>query len=78
MPESIPNSQKKLEPSGGHGATPERIFRIKILSYDWNFPKFITPRYTEEQVKELISPMQLRVAELESELATLRDQQSDP
>ena len=22
---------------------PERIFRISILSYDWNCPKFITP-----------------------------------
>ncbi len=73
-----PELANKLEPSGGHGATPERIFRIKILSYDWNCPKFITPRFTEAQVKELISPLQLRVAELESELATLREQQPDP
>ena len=69
-----PELVKRLEPEGGHGAPPERIFRIKVLSYDWNCPKFITPRYTEAQVREFVSPLQARVAELESELSRLREE----
>ena len=73
-----PELAKRLEPKGGHGAAPERIFRIKVLSYDWNCPKFITPRHTEAQVKEIVSPLQRRVAELETELARLRREHPEP
>ena len=60
------------EPPGGHGAAPERIFRIEVLSYDWNCPKFITPRFTAEEVAEAVEPLKARLAELETELARLR------
>lgn len=46
----------------------ERIFRIRIVSYDWNCPKYITPRYTAAEVNELIAPLKARIAELESRL----------
>ena len=67
-----PDLAKRLEPEGGHGAVPERIFRIEILSYDWNCPKFITPRYTKPQIEEVVGPFQARITELEAELAVLR------
>ena len=64
-----PELATKLTPPGGHGSAPERIFRIKILSYDWNCPKFITPRFTKSQIQEVVGPLQGRIKELESKLA---------
>jgi predicted pyridoxine 5'-phosphate oxidase superfamily flavin-nucleotide-binding protein len=46
----------------------ERIFLVEILSFDWNCPKYITPRYTAEDVQGLIAPLQARIAELEARL----------
>jgi predicted pyridoxine 5'-phosphate oxidase superfamily flavin-nucleotide-binding protein len=46
----------------------ERIFRIKIVSFDWNCPKYITPRYTVAEINEAIAPLQARIAELEAQL----------
>lgn len=45
----------------------ERLFRIRIVSYDWNCPKYITPRYTAAEVAQIISPLKARIAELESQ-----------
>jgi predicted pyridoxine 5'-phosphate oxidase superfamily flavin-nucleotide-binding protein len=47
----------------------ERIFLIEVVSFDWNCPKYITPRYTEEEVREAVAPLKARIAELERELA---------
>jgi predicted pyridoxine 5'-phosphate oxidase superfamily flavin-nucleotide-binding protein len=48
----------------------ERIFQIEVVSFDWNCPKFITPRYTTAQVSEMIAPLQQRIADLEAQLKT--------
>jgi hypothetical protein len=48
----------------------ERIVRIRIVSYDWNCPKYITPRYTAAEVNQLITPLKARIAELESQPKT--------
>jgi len=48
----------------------ERIFKIRIVSYDWNCPKYITPRYTAAEVTEAVAPLKARIAELESQLRT--------
>jgi len=47
----------------------ERIFRVQIVSFDWNCPKYITPRYTAGEVSKLIAPLKNRIAELEAQLA---------
>jgi predicted pyridoxine 5'-phosphate oxidase superfamily flavin-nucleotide-binding protein len=44
----------------------ERIFRIKVVSFDWNCPKYITPRYTVAEVNEAIQPLKERIKELEA------------
>ncbi len=31
----------------------ERLFRIRVVTYDWNCPKYITPRYTEAEIAEM-------------------------
>jgi predicted pyridoxine 5'-phosphate oxidase superfamily flavin-nucleotide-binding protein len=47
----------------------ERIFIIDVVSYDWNCPKYITPRFTAEEVEEAIQPLKARIAELEKSLS---------
>ena len=48
----------------------ERIFQIEVVSFDWNCPKYITPRYTAAEVSEAIEPLQRRIAELEAQIKT--------
>ena len=50
----------------------ERVFFIEIVSFDWNCPKYITPRYTAEEVQGLIAPLQARIAELEARLKSCK------
>ncbi len=68
-----PELAEKVTPPGGHGSKVERIFIIDILSYDWNCPKFITPRFTMDQVNEAAAPLKQRIAELEAKLKSLGD-----
>jgi predicted pyridoxine 5'-phosphate oxidase superfamily flavin-nucleotide-binding protein len=46
----------------------ERLFFIEVVSFDWNCPKYITPRYTAEEIQELVAPLKARIAELEEKL----------
>jgi uncharacterized protein len=48
----------------------ERIFIIDVLSYDWNCPQHITPRYTVDEVEAAVAPLRQRIAELEKQLAS--------
>ncbi len=57
-----------LSPSPPLRARIERLFIIDVVSFDWNCPQYITPRYSEAELKELIAPLQARIAELEAAL----------
>jgi predicted pyridoxine 5'-phosphate oxidase superfamily flavin-nucleotide-binding protein len=46
----------------------ERLILIKVISFDWNCPQYITPRYTDEEVREAVAPLKQRIAELEAKL----------
>jgi len=46
----------------------ERIFLIDVVSFDWNCPQYITPRYTLAEIEEVLTPYRNRIAELEEEL----------
>jgi predicted pyridoxine 5'-phosphate oxidase superfamily flavin-nucleotide-binding protein len=48
----------------------ERVFVIQVVSFDWNCPQYITPRYTAEEVEAAVAPMRARLAELEAQLAS--------
>lgn len=50
----------------------ERLFLIKVVSFDWNCPQHITPRYTAAEVTEAVAPLKRRIAELEAELGKKR------
>ena len=46
----------------------ERLFVIEVVSFDWNCPKYITPRYTAAEVEKAVEPLRQRIAELEAQL----------
>jgi predicted pyridoxine 5'-phosphate oxidase superfamily flavin-nucleotide-binding protein len=50
----------------------ERLVFIDVVSFDWNCPKYITPRYSIEEVEELAGSLKARIAELETELRAAR------
>lgn len=57
----------------GYKAKLERIFRLRLDAFDWNCPQHITPRFTEDEIAQAVSPLHERLAQLEAENATLRD-----
>lgn len=48
----------------------ERLFVVTVVSFDWNCPQHITPRYTREEVETLVAPLRARIAQLEARLAS--------
>jgi hypothetical protein len=47
----------------------ERLFLIDVVSFDWNCPQYITPRYTEVEIAKVVAPLKARIAELEAQVA---------
>jgi uncharacterized protein len=47
----------------------ERLFLVEVVSYDWNCPQYITPRFTAAAVEKYVAPLRSRIAELEAQLA---------
>jgi uncharacterized protein len=58
---------QQLAETDVHGIV-ERLFLVDVVSFDWNCPKYITPRYTAAEVETAIAPLKQRIAELEAEL----------
>jgi hypothetical protein len=46
----------------------ERFFIIDVVAFDWNCSKYIKPRYTAEEVAQLVAPLKDRIAELEAQI----------
>ena len=57
---------------GGQDVRVDGAITIDVIATMWNCPKYITPRFTEEQVHGVIGQLQERIAELEVELESLR------
>ena len=58
----------ELAPEGVPARLVERMFRIRVTGFDWNCPKYITPRFTAEEVERAAAPLHRRIAELEAQL----------
>jgi hypothetical protein len=56
----------------------ERVILINVEGFDWNCPQHITPRYTMDELQEVLTPIRERLAKLEAENATLREKLSSP
>lgn len=52
------------------GPRTERLFLIDVVSFDWNCPQYITPRFTAAEVESAVAGLRARVKELEAALAT--------
>ena len=54
----------------------ERLMTIKIVAMDWNCPQYITPRFDQDEITQMIGPemtrLQARLEELEAQNAALR------
>jgi predicted pyridoxine 5'-phosphate oxidase superfamily flavin-nucleotide-binding protein len=49
----------------------ERLFLIEVVSFDWNCPQYITPRFTEAEVEQAVAPLKAQIAELEAQAGAL-------
>jgi hypothetical protein len=58
----------QLAPAPELRSAVERLFLIEVIAFDWNCPKYITPRYTASEVETIVAPLQQRIAELEARL----------
>lgn len=58
-------------------AGPERVVTIDVVAFDWNCPKYITPRYTKAEVEAVIAPLRARIEELESERRAKQSKQEE-
>ncbi len=61
-----PTLAAKISVPASHAGKVERYFVIDVVAYDWNCPKYITPRFTADEVEELVAPLRARIAELEA------------
>ncbi|MDO6414259.1 pyridoxamine 5'-phosphate oxidase family protein [Sphingomonas sp. BIUV-7] len=55
-----------------YGAKAERIFRLRLVAFDWNCPQHILPRFTEAEARAASQSLLERIAQLERENAALR------
>jgi hypothetical protein len=84
-PGTLEDFGSRADLRGGHGervdgtaprARQQRCNRARVRDrvegFDWNCPQHITPRFTEEQIREALAPFELRVEQLERENEKLR------
>lgn len=55
----------------------ERVFRLHLVTFDWNCQQHITARFTEQEVTAAVRPLRDRLARLETENAELSARLAD-
>ena len=55
----------------------ERAILIQVEAFDWNCQQHITPRYTQQEMAEMLIPMRQRMEALEAENKQLREAAPD-
>jgi hypothetical protein len=45
---------------------------LHVEAFDWNCPQHITPRYTMEEIRQMVAPMTEHIAKLEAEIKELK------
>jgi len=63
-----PELADQLTPAPELRNTVERLFLIDVIAFDWNCPKYITPRFTEAEIETTVAQLKQRIAELEAQL----------
>ena len=62
-------SPELLKALGAQNIRNDGAITVELLATNWNCPKYITPRFTQDQVAGAVHQLQDRIAELETELA---------
>jgi len=57
----------------GYKATTERVYVIRIEAFDWNCQQHIIPRFTEEEIREVLEPVERQMQKLEEDNKRLRE-----
>lgn len=63
-----PNQAIGLRPQDAQTRSVERLFRLKLVAFDWNCSQSITPRFTATDVEERERALRDRIATLEQQL----------
>ncbi len=50
----------------------ERLVFVDVIAFDWNCAKYITPRYSLEEIEEHVAPLKRRIRELEADLRSVK------
>ena len=53
-------------------AVSERVYVIRVEAFDWNCQQHIIPRFTEEEIRDVLAPVEKHVGELEEENERLK------
>lgn len=67
--ENDPDQMNSLKDDDYAGVPDQAIF-FEVTAWDVNCPQHITPRYTEDQVLQMVAPLKQRIEELEAQLTT--------
>lgn len=60
----------------GYAAVIERVYVISVEAFDWNCQQHITERFTVDELRTVLEPVERRLRALEEENATLRKELS--
>jgi uncharacterized protein len=52
----------------GFDGRSEGVMNVQVVAFSWNCPKYITPRFTADEVRSVVEPLQLKIADLEQRL----------
>jgi len=55
-------------------AVVERVFAIHVEAFDWNCQQHIIPRFTKEEIREALAPVEKQMEELAEDNRKLREQ----
>ncbi len=69
-----PEFAARVAPDAALLAKTERTFVVDVVSFDWNCPQYITPRFTAEEVEtHVAAPLRARLSTLETRLRAAGD-----
>jgi len=51
---------------------PERMLIFRVKAYDWNCPQHISPKFSTEEVKEILEPQKQYIDSLEEQIRELK------
>lgn len=69
--EEVPELIAKLK-DANYEAKIERAVILHVEAFDWNCPQHITPRYTIDEIKMMVQPLNEHIEKLEQEIEKLK------